>query len=161
MNPPMRQSVNTPILFGRKGKEFPFFLLVDYPHLPPIFPLLAISGLLTLEPAQSIGETEDKIAGEPVGPGVSNIIPRYGPVDIGILLKEVISRQTQETILLFKHCLLKGSIQEGNVLPHCGCQTIVDNILEIVPENYPTRDINSAIGSQRPGIVIRTLFLWQ
>ncbi len=97
----MRQYANTPILFGRKGKEFPFFLLVDYPHLPPTFTLLTISRLLSLEPVQAVSETEDKIAGKPVGPGISNIVSRNRPADIGILFKDVVSRKAEKFLITF------------------------------------------------------------
>jgi hypothetical protein len=42
----IRQSANC---FGGKGKEFHFFLLVDYPHLTSALSLLPVAGLQDLD----------------------------------------------------------------------------------------------------------------
>jgi hypothetical protein len=111
MNPPMRQSANPSILFGRKGKEFPFFLLVDYPHLSAPFCWLAVTRLLPLEPVEAVGKTQHEIACEPVGARIRNVVAGYRTADVGILFKNVVSRQPQKTVLFLEKRLFQRGIQ--------------------------------------------------
>jgi len=77
--------------------------LVDYPHLSGPTILLAIPGLLTIKPVHAVGETEHKIPGKSIGTGIGNIISIDRPVDIGILLQNVISCKPDKSIFLLKN----------------------------------------------------------
>jgi len=145
MNPPMRQFANPPILFGRKGKEFPFFLLVDYPHLSTPFCRLPVPGLLPLETIESVGETQHEIAGEPVGARIHNVVAGNGATDVGILFKNVVPGQPQETVLFLEKCFFQRCIQQRYILTHGRCQSIVDDVLKIIPEYYTSGKIDPAV----------------
>jgi len=109
------------------------------------FSRLPVPGLLPLETIKSVSETQHEIAREPVGAGIRNVVAGNGATDVGILFKNVVPRQPQETVLFLEKCFFQRCIQERNILAHRRSQPIVDDVLKIIPEYQATGKINPAV----------------
>jgi hypothetical protein len=92
-----------PFIRNLKLPVLPLASEIPHAHLHTLTSPLLLAG----KAVQPVSESDHEVAREPVGARVRDAVAGDGTVDIGGLLKDIVSGETEESVLLFEKGFFK------------------------------------------------------